>query len=312
MGTPIININPESESDETNFDVMAKEILEFTPPIDVVRCINTLYKSSLPLDSKVVRLSTETNTHGKQRRSDIMLAVGERVFHAEIQRDHRSEVVFRMFDYGYRYAVIERIQHGDTLELNFPDPIVIYLNDKGYTPKRLNIKLNFTHADSFDYSIPAKRLGDYTPDELIDGYLYALCPFYPLKYETALSNEHDKTLEEQFAIETKSIINWIGKKVDSGTMDKGYATLLANALEKVLDKVKAESKIIDEEAMDEIMENVQTRKYVLDPLNWLAEGMEKGRAEERKKREEERLSYESNLKRMGFTPEQIAEAMRVD
>jgi hypothetical protein len=264
--------NTEQQTEKVALEVMAKEILEFTPPVDVIRCFNALYGADLPLDSKVTRLATETNTQGKPRRSDIMLAIGERVFHAEIQRKHESEMVFRVFDYGYRYAIGERDQTTDSLTLDFPDPVVIYLNDKKSTPTEFTVTLNFTHAKSYSYTIPVKRLSDFTPEQLLNGFLYALCPLYPLKYETAMSKEHDKSLEEQFATEVKLITDWIGKKVDSDEMSMSYATLLANGLEKVINKVKSTAKIIDEEAMDKIMENVQTKKYVLDPLNWLADG----------------------------------------
>ena len=229
-----------------------------------------------------------------------MLAIDERVFHAEIQRTHDADMVFRVFDYGYRYAIGTRMQGKDSLVLDFPDPVVIYLNDKASTPTEFSVTLNFNHADSYSYNIPVKRLGDYTPEELIKGCLYALCPFYPLKYETALSKEHDHELEEKFAVEIKSITDWIGKKVDNEEMSKIYATLLANALERVIGKVKSEAKIIDEEAMDKIMENVRTRKYVLDPLNWFAEGEAK-----------KGLEVAKELFDMGMTPDQVARAIKV-
>ena len=289
------------QNEAINFDSMVKELLEESSKENVIRFINTLYNENFPLDSRVTRLATETNNQGEQRRSDIMIMINEREFHAEVQSTPDSTMVFRMFDYGYRHALMNKIMTADSLELNFPDPIVIFLRNTERTPTEFTVKLNFTNTDSFSYKIPVKRIGDYTPESLIDGSLYAIGPFYPMKYEKELSGEHSEESEQRFTSEINSLYDWIEGKVKKGEISKEFAQLFIDGLIKTTAKVTSKAKIINKEAIEKVMENIQTRKYVLDPLNWREEGREEGRAESRA----EKLDSAREMKRDNMPIEKI-------
>jgi len=297
------------QNEAINFDGIVKELLEESSEKDVIRFINTLYEEDFPLDSSVTRLATETNSQGEQRRSDIMIAINERVFHAEIQSSPDSDMVFRMFDYGYRHALVHRKSVTiDTLELDFPDPVVIYLRNSEKTPTTFTINLNFPRNKAFSYKIPVKRIGDYTPDSLINGSLYALGPFYPMKYEKALTGEHGKEIAQRLADELTLILDWIDEKVEKGDISKSYAALFTNGLMKTMSKVTSKAKIVDKEAIDKVMENVQTRRYVLDPLNWREEGREQGREVGREEgKTQSRLETARRMKRKNLPIETIHE-----
>jgi hypothetical protein len=284
----------EVQNENLSFDNMVKELLGETSKENVIRFINFLYGADFSLDSEVTRLATETHNKGAERRSDIMLMVNDRVYHIEVEsNDKNTEMVFRMFDYGYRHAITQGITTAmGSLELNFPDPIIIYLRNSDKTPTEFTVKLNFTSKESFTYKIPVKRIGDYTPEILRDGSLFAIGQFYPMKYENLLSKEHDEETERRYADELTSIFDWIGEEIQKGTISKGYAALFTDGLMKTALKVKSKAKILNEEVFDKVMENIQQRKFVLEPLNWRAEGEIKRQRETAKRMKQKNYPIE--------------------
>jgi hypothetical protein len=295
-----------TQTDKLNFDNIVKELLEESPEENIIQCINTLYKTDFPLDSKVTRLPTETNTQGEQRRSDVMLAINGQTFHLEAQSSPGADMVFRVFNYGYRHAISNRNKNSlsDTLELTFPDPIVIHLQSKKKVPEKYTIKLNFTSTESFSHQIPAKKIGDFTPEGIIKGSLYAIGAFYPLKYEKELSEENADDVTAKLETEIEQLLKWVDEKVENNEISKEYATLFANGLTKVMSRIKLEAKITNKEALEKIMENIQTQKYVLDPLNWKAQGKVEGKAEGDAERQRETAR---RMKRKNYPIEAILE-----
>jgi hypothetical protein len=297
----------EVQNENLSYDSIVKELMDETSKENVIRFINYLYGKDFSLDSAVTRLATETHKKGKQRRADIMLMINERVYHMEVESDDEdTEMAFRMFDYGYRHAITQGItttMHG--LELDFPDPIVIYLRNTDKTPTEFTVKLNFTTKESFAYKIPAKRIGDYTPETLKEGSLFAIGQFYPMKYEKLLSGEHDEETEKKYAAELVSIFDWIDEEIQKGTISKGYAALFIDGLMKTASKVKSKAKILNEEVINKAMENIQQRKFVLDPLNWREEGRIERQRETAKRMKQDKLPLDAIQKYTDLPIEEI-------
>ena len=285
----------EVQNENLSFDNMVKELLGETPKEDVIRFINAIYDENFPLDSSVTRLATESHNDNQFRNSDVMIKIEECVFHIEVESDDKnSEMALRIFSYGYRHALLQdKTVTRDSIVLNFPTSVVIYLRSTDKTPTELTITLNLTNKESFSYKILTKRIGDYTPESLKDGSLYALGQFYPMKYERLLEKKHDAEVEEKLASELTSIFDWIDEKVKNGEISKSYAALFMDGLMKTTTKATSKAQIINEEAFGNIMENIQRRKYVLDPLNWREEGRQEERLETARKMKQKNLPFET-------------------
>ncbi|MCL2086095.1 MAG: hypothetical protein FWH05_00685 [Oscillospiraceae bacterium] len=267
--------------EKISFDRIMKEIIEVYPAENIIRFINTVYNEKIPLDSEVTRLATDSNYNKKLRCSDVMLKVNERVYHAEIQSDDRT-MVFRMFEYGFRSAVI----HGktvtkDTLTLKFPTPVVIHLRKTPNTPKELKIRLELPNIEPVEYMFPTKYVGDYDCDTMADGSLYAMFPFYSMKLENNLTAEEEKQCFEEII----SLVERLMQDMEKGKISKTVSDLVICGIADVLSNIKSKTKIKihNREELDKVMDNVMERKYYFKQLELfyegVQEGMEKGRQE---------------------------------
>jgi len=263
----------EVQNERFSFDTLIKEVLEGYSDGDVVQFINTLYGENLPLDSTVTRLATESNLNSEPRRSDVMFRINDRLFHAEVQSTPDSDIVFRMFEYGFRSAVLHgKTSTKDTLFLKFPAPIVIYLRNTESTPKELKVCLELPNIEPVEYTVPTKRIGDYTYNSLVDGHLFAMAPFYPMKYEQVFTGNHSEEVEKQCYDEVTQLTNKITKKVEDGEINKQVYDLSLSGMEQVMQYIQSKAEILNKEGFDMVMQNIQQRKYVLDQLNWKEEG----------------------------------------
>jgi hypothetical protein len=276
---------PEVQNDngKKTYDSYIKEFMDYCSSKNAIRFINGLYGTSLPLDSKVVKLETGTTIHGKRRRSDFMIKIGERVFHIEVESRYKAnevgEMIFRMFDYGYRNACSSREStEENSLTMTFPAPLIIYLRSTEKTPTEFTINLEFPCNKRISYEVPVKKLADYTPDALIDGNLYALALFYPMKYEATLRKEHTSEDEIAFLSDITAIIDRVVAANKSGEINDGEFDLILGGFEDILDRLISKAKILD-------MKDIRTQ-YAFKQLNWMAEG-----------KEEEKLEIARDMKR---------------
>jgi hypothetical protein len=126
-----------------------------------------------------------------------------------------------------------------------------------------------------------------------------------MKYENLLSEEHDEETERRYADELASIFDWIGEEIQKGTISKNYAALFTDGLMKTALKVKSKAKILNEEVFDKVMENIQQRKFVLEPLNWRAEGEIKRQRETAKRMKQDKLPLDTIQKYTDLPIEEI-------
>jgi uncharacterized protein YjiS (DUF1127 family) len=255
-----------------------------------------------------VRLETETHHSDGERRSDFMLKIDERIFHIEVEsNDSNGEMVFRMFEYGFRGAYMHgKSISGNTLKLKFPEPIVIYLRSSDKTSSDFIVEVEFGDK-SISQIIPVKKLSDYTPESLLDNNLYALSLFYPMKYEALLSKKHTDKDEIQFLNEATAIIDRIVSEREKGEINTVEFDLILQGFEDIFLRVVSKSEILMRREVDDFMENVGA-KYAFKQLNWMEEARVEERQKREREREKERRLLESNLKDMGLSPEQIERA----
>jgi len=289
---------------ERTYDSYIKEFMGICSEQNVVKFINGLYGESLPLDSEVTRLETETHNQGEERRSDFMLKINHRVFHIEVESsDDDGDMILRMFEYGFRGALM----HGrtkDSLTLRFPDPIVLFLRSNEKTPAEFTVNLEFSNNGKYNYSIPVKKLADYTPDTLVENKLYALSLFYPMKYEELLRKKHTDDDESNFLNEIISIIDMINAEKEKSEISSAEADLILEGLEDILQRVLSKSEILNREGVDGLMENIR-KKYAFERLNWKEEGREEGRRDAAREMKRDNLPLDTIQRYTRLSAEEI-------
>jgi hypothetical protein len=293
-------ISQEQQS-KKKYDKYIKEFMDYCSQKNTIRFINRLYGTDLPLDSKVVKLATESNNDGEERRSDFMIKVGTRVFHIEVESRYENsddvEMIFRMFEYGFRNAYTNRaVDESDTLNMTFPTPLVIYLRSNDKTPSAFTVNLEIPGNKNVSFKVPVKKLADYTPETLIDGNLYALALFYPLKYEALLCKKHTSEDELKFLEEATSIIDKVIAENEAGEISTVECVLILSGFEDIFRRVINKAEILEREEVDAFMENIRTQ-YAFKETHLLVEN-------EKKKG----LEIAKNLLGLGLSIEQIVKA----
>jgi hypothetical protein len=279
------------EQNIRTYDSYIKEFMGACSEKNVIRFINALYGESLPLDSVVKRLETETDVQGEVRRSDFMIMVNERIFHIEVESKDKddNEMVFRMFEYGVRGAYMHSKTITDNrMTIRLPNPIVIYLRSSPKTPTEFIVDYVLPNNEIFSQVIPVKRLSDYTPETLLEGKLYPLSLFYPMVYESLLHKKHTGEDETRFTKEIELILEMLETDKDKGEINKTEFGFIVDGIEKIAEKVISKAQILNREEVGGLMERIQ-RKYASDYLNAIDE------AEQKNKRETARRMKQDNL-----------------
>jgi len=270
----------QEQQPKKKYDRYIKEFMDYCSKKNTIRFINRLYGTDFPLDSKVEKLATESSYDGEERRSDFMIKVGTRVFHIEVESRYENsddvEMIFRMFEYGFRNAYASRTaDESGTLSMKFPTPLVIYLRSNDKTPSSFTVNLEIPGNENVSFDVPVKKLSDYTPEMLIDGNLYALALFYPLKYEAMLRKKHTSEDELEFLKSATSIIDRVIAENAAGEISAVECILILSGFEDIFRRVVDKAEILERKEVDGFMENISTQ-YAFKETHLLEEGKLKG------------------------------------
>lgn len=228
-------MNPQIPAKEKTFDDLFKEILETFPPHLVIAFFNSTFRRSMPPESMIESMRTEMNS-GSRVTADYFLKVTEpddtvHYFHLEAQTKNDSRMVFRMVEYGVRFA----LQHtgdgaADDILIELPHAVVFYLRDNRKTPRKLNVIIRIPDGQELHYAIPTELMSDYTPEKLLEQDKFPLFPFYPLNFKGRDT--------EAFEREWRAGCAKLAAFVESGYMEKSDAEKLAEGSRIVIGRAK--------------------------------------------------------------------------
>lgn len=172
------------------YDKIFKKILTLSTK-SVINLINGLFETNYPLDSKITYNWTEfEDKHLKRILADTILTINDAYsYHLEAQITNDSDIIFRMFEYGFGHANRTREKDDDLYVLHFPEPKIIFLYSKGQIPVSYTVTLDFGTQGTFDYKVPAISFLETTPQELNDKKMIILIPFMLLKLRDLLQKE---------------------------------------------------------------------------------------------------------------------------
>ena len=152
----------------------------------ILSLINGLFGTNYPSDSTIVYTNREsTNAALKHHFADVFLVInGEHHYHLEAQIYLDSTIVLRVFEYGFYHALESR--QDDSLQLDFPEPIVIYLVDSPDIPPESTLHINFSRQGTFDYHVHNFIYPRHSLAELEQKKLIVLIPFQILRLRAIL------------------------------------------------------------------------------------------------------------------------------
>ena len=152
----------------------------------ILSLINGLFGTNYAPDSSLVYANREAvDASLKRHFADVFLVVNnEYHYHLEAQIYSDSAIVMRVFEYGFYHALESRPD--GSFQLNFPEPVVIYLVDNPDIPSDSILQINFSGQGSFDYHVRNFVYPRQTLAELEQKKLIVLIPFQMLRLRAIL------------------------------------------------------------------------------------------------------------------------------
>ncbi len=171
------------------YDRIFKRIFNLSN-LAIINLINGLFQTNYPLDSEVIYPNKEfINSSNQSRFADVLIVINKNTYHLEAQMAKDDTIVLRAFEYGFMYAMENR---SDDYFIEFPEPVIIYLDDiKDMQPKD-SISIHFKGQGVFEYKVHNFIYQEHDTVELNQRKMVILIPFKLLKLRKIIAKEPSK------------------------------------------------------------------------------------------------------------------------
>jgi hypothetical protein len=221
------------------YDKTFKKVLTLSS-VAVINMINGLFDTDYPTDSTITYNWTEFEDEElKKVLADTILTINGRYsYHIEAQMTKDDNIIFRMFDYGYRHAERNKSVQEDSYTLYFPEPKIIYFSTNGTIPNDYTVKLHFGSQGEFPFHVPVFNYLKTTPAELTQKKLVILIPFELLKLQKIMKKERSpENLEALKNLIQNDILGSINENLRAGNITVDDSRLLRCYTQKLYDHI---------------------------------------------------------------------------
>ena len=237
----------------TIYDRASKRCLSLSKPSTIL-LINGLYDKNYPLDSEVDYHWTEHHDDElKKTLADTIITINHKdSYHVEIQMYPDEDIVLRVFEYGYRHALVNR--NGKEV-LVFPEPKILYLYEDGEAPDVQELTIEFGSTDSYTYKVPVVKYLKMSMEELNRRKLIVLIPFQLLRLRKAIEKERTKENMEQLKnLICHDIIESIEANVSAGNITVSVGRKLKRITLQLYRHIYEKYDEIEEAGVNQIVE----------------------------------------------------------
>ena len=214
------------------FDKIFKKCITLSAK-SVVRMLNGMFGTDYPDDSKLTYNWTEfvkDNTMTTILADCIVTVNGGQSYHMEAQAYDDNEIIFRVFQYGFEHAKRTADKEKNSIILNFPEPVIIYLYYENDVPDEYVMKINFKASDGgYEYVVPVIKIPELSAEEMVKRNMIILIPFQLMKLRYWVDKKKKvmtKTPEELKNFIECDIIGSINKNLDLGNITDTDASRL--------------------------------------------------------------------------------------
>jgi hypothetical protein len=221
----------------------------------VINLINSLFDEHYPKES-IVSYNWTESVDGELRRrlADAIVTVTEPLYaddgedgkrkvnshryHMEAEIDRDDEIIFRMFDYGYRNALdnVHGSNSDSSYVLSFPEPKIIYIYSSRPVPDEYELTLDFGKQGNFRYKVQTVKLHMMSIKELNERKMIILIPFKLLELRDAIKKDRSRTnIAALQSLIFNDIIGSIRKNVEVGNITRADGHMLINMTKYLYD-----------------------------------------------------------------------------
>lgn len=134
----------------------------------------------------------------KGRVSDMYVRIRDKTYIIECQSYNDSDMAIRLIEYAFLGALRNVKNENGVVYIDMPRYTVIYIKSNSNTPEKTKIKVSFPSGQVVDYYSDNVIMSQITREKIVEKKLYALVPFYMLRYENKIMKDESYTdaLEE--------------------------------------------------------------------------------------------------------------------
>ena len=171
--------------------------------------------------------------------TDSVLVVRGISYHIEIQAYSSVGMQIRMIEYDFHIALGNAEQKDGVYRIKFPESCVFYIRRKRLRNKTLDVEIEFPDGAKVMYKAKAIPTLSYTLDDIFEKKLYALIPYYLLKYEKKKDalEASDQDREKLFG-DYKDIADRLIRVMEDDPK-AGYVSILLDLVNDIADEVLA-------------------------------------------------------------------------
>lgn len=175
------------------YDRIFKRIFALST-LAIINMINALFHTNYSQESVITYPNKEfVSRFLKDRLADVILTInGIHTYHFEAQIQKDKNIVLRIFEMGFQYAMETREENQ---KLIFPEPIVIYLSKENRIPEESGVLLDFGKQGQFEYKVKNYVYLDHDVRELNQKKMVILIPFQLLRLKEII---HKNPTRENF------------------------------------------------------------------------------------------------------------------
>lgn len=235
------NMQPSDNSSmvyDNAFKTMSVRIPKLNIPL-----INELFGTHYSIEDKVEYIFNEdTKVYGsfriEGRRSDAKFQLHDKRYHLECESTIKGDTAIRLFEYDWVDAVHNLEEQDGIYVVCLQNSGVLYLRTNCRTPKKITYKLILPGDMETEYHIPIVKNLDYSLDQIFEKQLYMLLPYYILKYEKMVKDEHSQ--EETASLledDMTTIFNELTRQVKNHVLSDYEKNLLYQLIWNVSNQV---------------------------------------------------------------------------
>lgn len=231
------------------YDSIFKKVMTLSPRA-VVSFINGLYGTDYPLDSYIGYNWTESHDRNLQRTlADVILTIDhQNSYHMEAQTGDDSDIVFRVYQYGFHHAA--RIRDRGSGSLKYPEACVLYLNGHKDVSEYQSMTLELGNQQKCEYRVKTFCYQDYTLEELKERNMIILIPFQLLKFrETMEKNPTKENIAGLKKLISDDIVMNIRNSYEAGDITKEDAWVLADLTRKLCEHLYGKNEVCVKEGV---------------------------------------------------------------
>lgn len=248
---------------ELNYYEMFVRSLDYMKDNEIVRFIseNSPNRYSIPIK---IRRIVDRNFSYTPFHYNYYIIINNETILFEVHSDHDKEIM-SIFNYGINVQSVYNQSYikSESIELIMSHPIVFYPKKDSNSVEKLPVRITGLSDNALDFTATAVYLDDYSFKDMVDNFMYPLLPFYPVRYEKILLNDHTEEDEKTIIEDLADAVIYLLHLQEKGTLTIELCSHICKLMSRTFRNIVSESMKMNK-FLDVAIMNMCILEYSID------------------------------------------------